>query len=138
MPVRLVADLASYDWPENVRQLRKVARRLARQFRHHNQVEADVDLESLLLETTDRESSSTGWGVSSSRSSQVTPSRRPEKLTEIELLSALRTHRWQAEPAAAQLGISPEALFTLMEKFFNDEPKRGPRRPGGIRGSPIT
>ena len=39
--------------------------------------------------------------------------------SEDEVLSALRTHRWQVEPAAAQLGMKPEALFAMMEKQFN-------------------
>ncbi len=120
-PVRLAAALAAYDWPKNVRQLRRVARRLA--FANHGEprIAAALDLDALLEEAQD---SATGWGsCRGERGGAAAGGRSRGELSEAEILSALRMHRWQAEPAAAHLGITPETLFAVMDQLFNREPR---------------
>lgn len=126
LPVRLVASLAAYDWPRNVRQLRHVACQIAREHHGKRHVDLGSNLDELLEGKA--ESTITGWG-SVVRQNRGAAGRSPEGISEIELLSALRAHRWQAEPTAAHLGVSPETLFALIEKFSDRGPRRkGPRR----------
>lgn len=127
-PVRLAAALASYEWPDNVRQLRHVARRLVRDHHTHEQIDVRIDLEELFEESSSSPTSSWGgWSIDHCREGAPPPERRSQ-LSEIEILSALRAHRWQAEPAAAYLGITPEALFAMMEKVFDKDQRRKPIR----------
>lgn len=113
LPVRLVARLCAYEWPRNVDQLRRVAHLLVRDFHEKPHAEIGSDLETL-LEGTAAEPLDWDWPAE-----EDTPvvTREPSEVSEIELLSALRAHRWQAKPTAAELGISPEALFSMIEKF---------------------
>lgn len=125
-PVRLAAKLVSHEWPDNVRQLRHVARRLVRDHHAHERIDARIDLEELLDETS-TDSSMVCWPIDR-RQAGASRDAQPRKLSEIEILAALRAHRWQAEPAAAYLGMTPEALFAVMEKFFDKDQRRKPRR----------
>jgi two-component system nitrogen regulation response regulator GlnG len=126
LPVRLVASLAGHDWPRNVGQLRRVAQQLACD--HHDKPHVDVgpDLEELL---EGKAASAVGWSRTASDRRAPRPGRWFGSISETELLSALRAHRWQAEPAAAHLGVSPEALFAMIEKYSERSQRRkGPRR----------
>lgn len=127
-PARLVAALASYEWPDNVRQLRNVTRRLVRDHHAEEQIDIRDDLEDLLEESSANPSME--WdGRTTNDSRGSTPPSRHRPLSEIEILSALRAHRWQAEPTAAYLGITPEALFGMMERLFDkDQHKKLQRR----------
>lgn len=123
LPVRLIASLASYEWPRNVRQLRRVACQLARD--HHDKPHVDLgpDLDDLL---EGKPESETEWAVDGGGSASAPE--RTDGISEIELLSALRAHRWQAEPTAAHLGVSPETLFTMIENFSEKNQRRKERR----------
>ncbi len=128
LPVRLVASLVAYEWPRNVRQLRRVTRQLAVDHHEREQVEITVDLEDLLEGTVE----SSTWGWDSTGREQEEETRDPTEISEIELLSALRTHRWQAEPTAAHLGVDPATLFEMIEKFSEESQRRkSQRRKGG-------
>lgn len=129
MPVRLIARLSAYEWPCNVHQLRRVAFLVAREY--HDKPHADLgsDLEMLLDGTAE---SPMDW-VWPPPEEMVTAQREPEEVSEIELLSALRAHRWQAEPTASELGITPEALFSMIDKF--SERTKRQKRARGRRGS---
>lgn len=126
LPVRLVATLAEYDWPRNVGQLRRVAHQLARDHHDKPHVDMGLDLEELL---EGKASSAAGWGWTAGAGRAARTGRSCESISEVELLSALRAHRWQAEPTAAHLGVSPEALFAMIEKYSEKSQRRkGPRR----------
>lgn len=113
-PVRLMARLVTYEWPRNVSQLRGVARFLAKEHYQKDHVDIGADIELLLEGTAE---SSEPWSWPEEASEESTGYREPTDVSEIELLTALRNHRWQAEPTAAELGITPEALFTMIEQF---------------------
>ncbi len=113
-PVRLMARLVTYEWPRNVRQLQGVTRHLATEHYEKDHVDVGSDVETL-LEGTAESSGTWEWPEEPSEGSVV--EREPAEVSEIELLTALRTHRWQAEPTAVELGITPEALFSMIEQF---------------------
>jgi two-component system nitrogen regulation response regulator GlnG len=111
-PVRLLARLVAYEWPRNILQLKGVTRHLATENYEKPYIDLGSDIE-ILLDGTAESSAEWEWPEESSDDGV----REPADVSEIELLSALRTHRWQAEPTAAELGITPEALFVMIEKF---------------------
>lgn len=113
-PVRLVARLVSYEWPRNVSQLQGVTRFLAMEHYQKDHVDIGSDIE-LLLEGTAETSGPWEWPEEATE--EAGAHREPAEVSEIELLTALRNHRWQAEPTAAELGITPEALFSMIEQF---------------------
>lgn len=106
LPAPLVARLAAYAWPGNVRQLQNVARQLV--IANHQADEARITprIERLLVEETPP-------------SPRPQPRRRLRPAREVgeeELLRTLRAHRWRLQPAAAALGISRTALYGLIEE----------------------
>ena len=111
-PGDLVARLAQHSWPGNVRELRNVARRLA----IAGPDEAVPALESLLFQPA--------TGAILPEESAPAPEARPRKrrslrklddVTEEELLSALREHRWHVQATAEALGVSRPNLYRLMK-----------------------
>ena len=111
MPADLVARLAAYDWPGNVRQLRNVVRQLVIAGRDLPEVPVGPAIERLFQEAP-----------SSSEVPRATPQpsrpawRRPEDVREDELLAALRANRWRLQPTAAQLGISRSSLYDRIDR----------------------
>jgi two-component system, NtrC family, nitrogen regulation response regulator GlnG len=111
MPANLVARLAAYDWPGNVRQLRNVVRQLAIAGRDLPEVPVGPVIERLFQEAPSSpevprpapQPSRPAW-------------RRPEDVREDELLAALRANRWRLQPTAAQLGISRSSLYDRIDR----------------------
>ncbi|HEY3570759.1 MAG TPA: sigma 54-interacting transcriptional regulator [Thermoanaerobaculia bacterium] len=123
IPSPLVARLAAYDWPGNVRQLRNAARQIVIAGRDSGEPGMWLQAERLLRETArpaspDREStpphppSPSGPPANAARRSY----RSVEEVTEEELLAALRANRWRIQRAAAELGISRGSLYDRIEK----------------------
>ena len=111
MPAELVARLASYDWPGNVRQLRNVVRQLAIAGRDLPEVPVGPAIERLFQEPEAPRPEparpvSSGW-------------RKPEDIRDDELLTALRANRWRLQPTAAQLGISRTSLYDRIDRSPN-------------------
>ncbi len=116
VPAGLVAALARYDWPGNVRQLRNVTRQLVIANRRAD-VLAWTDLVPRLLggEPDAVPLPATGeWSVPQPAAPRRSY-RRPGEVTEDELVAALRKHRWRLKPAAEALGVSRTALYALIE-----------------------
>lgn len=112
----LVARLAQYDWPGNVRQLRNVARTIAVESRGSAEVRIGPQIEKLLApfpgET--RQEMETEAVPGPSRA----PARRrrsPQEVSDTELVVALRANRWEPGTTADQLGISRAALYLLID-----------------------
>jgi two-component system nitrogen regulation response regulator GlnG len=113
----LVARLARYDWPGNVRQLRNVARQLVIGSRGLPVLETGPQVERLLREHA--------GATSESRLSVDTPAsgvakgtrewRKPSEIGEDELLSALRLNRWDLKATSAYLHVSRTSLYALVE-----------------------
>jgi two-component system, NtrC family, nitrogen regulation response regulator GlnG len=118
IPAPLVARLAAFDWPGNVRQLRNAARQIVIAGRDAGEPGMWLQAERLLQEAVrpapPRDTDSTGVPLGE------TPPRKayrsPEEVTDDELLAALRVNRWRIQRAAAQLGISRGSLYDRIEK----------------------
>jgi len=125
LPPQLVAHLVAYDWPANVCQLQQVVHRLVVGNHKNEQVVYGPEIDQL-LERTARPSDQ---GFYDEGSEKHPVRREPSEISEIELLTALRSHHWQIEPTAAQLAISQETLFSLIEKYSTSTKRmQGSRR----------
>jgi len=120
LPARLVAALALLPWPGNVRQLRNAARRIAIAGLYEPEVPAAVVLESLATPP-----GIAGAAGAASVLHALPPPRprrsyrRPEEVSDEELLAALRDNRWRLQPTAARLGISRTSLYDRIERSSN-------------------
>ena len=104
IPASLVAQLARFDWPGNVRQLRNVARQLAVANRGESRFRTPPALSRLLDSPAVPEPTPRGERSESG------------SISEDELIAALRECRWQPSRTAAYLGISRSALYNLMNR----------------------
>ncbi len=112
LPASLVARLADHDWLGNVRELRNVARRIAVGSRDAERAELPGGLER----------SKGGLQQGSIESKERPASRlrvayRPvSEVAEDELLTALRSSRWNLAVAAKRLRVSRTSLYALVER----------------------
>jgi two-component system nitrogen regulation response regulator GlnG len=105
----LIARLAAFDWPGNVRQLRNAVRQIAIAGLDAGDSGMWLQAERLLQE------------AAPTPSEALPPQARrayrsPEEVTDDDVLAALRAHRWRIQRAAAQLGISRGSLYDRIEK----------------------
>jgi len=105
----VVARLARYDWPGNVRQLRNVVRQLVIGSRGLDALDVSR-LERLLI---DDPLGSIGSGAQPV--AEPPDRRKPSEVTEAEMLEALNASGWDIKAAAQRLRISRPSLYTLME-----------------------
>jgi len=125
LPALPVARLAAYSWPGNVRQLRNVARRIAVAGRDANEVPKGDWIERLLVESAARTPPApldSGPHAPSAPPPVAPPARaarkiyrRPEEITDEELLTVLRANRFRLQPTAAELGIARTSLYDKIE-----------------------
>ena len=128
-PAPLVARLAAYDWPGNVRQLANVARRLAVARRANRPIELEPFVESLLTDSGGAGTPAATLGPAVSDGS-VPPQpndsgsptgkwrpvyRQASEVNEDELVNALRAANFQLNTAAEALGVSRSVLYQLIE-----------------------
>ncbi len=99
----VVARLAAYDWPGNVRQLKHAAQQLVVSNRSASRVTLPPPIERLLAELPE-------WPL------HEPVARRPHEISEDELIAALAAQRWQIKAAARQLGISRASLYQRIER----------------------
>ncbi|MFP5286963.1 MAG: sigma 54-interacting transcriptional regulator [Thermoanaerobaculia bacterium] len=134
LPPGLVARLARYAWPGNVRQLRNVVRQLVIGSRGLSRLEIGPAVERLLDEgpaAPARHDSSTQIPVRLPEKNAA-PRRKPGEVPEGELLAALRAHRWDLQAAAQALRISRTSLYALIEASPNV------RKAGDLRSEEIA
>jgi transcriptional regulator with AAA-type ATPase domain len=106
LPASIVARLARYDWPGNVRQLANVVRRLVLARRAGKPIGDDV-LPPHMLE----------W-ASLRRTESVPPAQAAvpaAKLDDQTVRAALRANRWRIGATARALGISRTSLYGLID-----------------------
>ena len=124
LPAALVARLARYSWPGNVRQLQNVARHLAVDGRGLP-VLPELDLADLLPEPVPLLAPPAATAAAEPPAAAPEPwppSRRPAEVSEDELLAALQAHRWNLKATAAALGIARTSLYVLMERSSRVRP----------------
>lgn len=130
----VMARLARHPWPGNLRQLRNIARELAVCSRGFPTAQLGPQAERLLREVDGTATPAHGTPViqrpaqpahqpapqeprSPSEPAHPASYRSPAEVSPEELLAALRAHRWEIKPTAAQLGISRPSLYLLIEKL---------------------
>ena len=133
LPASVVARLARYAWPGNMRQLRNAVRQIVIASRSSDTVQIGPQVERLL-----REAEATLPASPRGRSAPAAPlepaprrrarrrrsTARPSEVTEAEVLDALRDQPLGGQAAAEQLGISRPSLYLLMEKSLASARRR--------------
>ena len=116
LPAPIVARLAQYDWPGNVRQLANLVRHLvitnrgARPAVHFQALDELGPRGSSLMPAAP-------LGAGTAPGGSTPPAaRRPGSITDEELVGALRAHRVSPERAAAALGIPRASIYRLMDR----------------------
>src|SRR5436305_187574 len=118
LPTSVVARLARYSWPGNIRQLHNTVRQMVIASRASETVEIAPQIERLLKEVAPPpEIEIATPPPPPRRRAEAGDYRSPAEVTEAELMEALRANRWEVKPAAEQLGISRPSLYLLIDKF---------------------
>jgi two-component system nitrogen regulation response regulator GlnG len=122
-PAALVARLAAYDWPGNVRQLCNAVRQIVIAGRDANDAGMWLQAERLFQEAARLASPQDSDPMAVSAVPPSGPAKEPRKayrspddITDDELIAALRTNRWRIQRAATQLGISRGSLYDRIER----------------------
>jgi two-component system nitrogen regulation response regulator GlnG len=115
LPAAVMARLAAADWPGNVRQLKNAARQLV--IASRGQPRADLATAERLVAEAARGSAGPPAEAPAGTLEPDPAYRRPEVVSEAELLAVLSAHRWRLQPAAAELGVSRASLYSLIERF---------------------
>ncbi len=126
----MVARLAAYDWPGNVRQLLNVIRQIVIASRGEAQALLPETVEVLLAGARP---AATPSEPAPSKTPPAHP--KPSQIGDDALVELLRAHRFNLRAAAAAAGISPTSLYALVEKCprLRKPAEIGPRR---ARGEP--
>jgi len=127
LPAALVAELAAYDWPGNVRQLCHVLQRAALMLGEG----VAPTLPQLVRVPRAPEPPAPAPAVAP-REDGAALRRRPSALSDDEVLAAMAANEWNIQAAAEALGISRPSLYKLLE----DHPEI--RRPETIHEAEIA
>jgi two-component system, NtrC family, nitrogen regulation response regulator GlnG len=121
LPASVVARLALFDWPGNVRQLRNAALAIVVDNRFSPEVRLGPQIERLLAlcagDTYPQEREAVPPPPKSTSSTPPPALRRrsPQEIGDDELVAALRANRWEPVATAQELGISRAALYLLID-----------------------
>ncbi|HEX7185574.1 MAG TPA: sigma-54 dependent transcriptional regulator [Thermoanaerobaculia bacterium] len=120
IPASLVARLAAYDWPGNVRQLRNAVRQMVIAGCDAGEAGMWLQAERLFQECARpahlQDSDPAGMRPAKAAGPVRKAYRSPDEVSDDDLLAALRANRWRIQRAAAQLGISRGSLYDRIEK----------------------
>ena len=118
---KLMVQLVAADWPGNVRQLRNIARQLVAVCREASEARLPAELARQVRPATEGAPEKAMPAPLSTPGSSSPPGRRtfrrPEAVTEAELVEALEAHRFRLQPTAAQLRVSRASLYRLIDRF---------------------
>jgi two-component system, NtrC family, nitrogen regulation response regulator GlnG len=126
LPASIVARLAQYRWPGNVRQLANVVRHLvianrgvrpAAHFQVLDELRQGTDAEPAAAAgaaPTPSAAAPSAAGPPGAPTPPVAP--RPSDITDAQLVDALRAHRFSPERAATALGIPRASIYRLMDR----------------------
>ncbi len=109
LPVALVAELAAYDWPGNVRQLSHALKRAALMLRGDS-VPTFEQVVHVVRPHAEQAP------VVAPAGSTVAGRRKPSALLAREVLGAMNTYEWNIQAAAQSLGISRPSLYKLLDE----------------------
>jgi two-component system, NtrC family, nitrogen regulation response regulator GlnG len=121
LPAPLVARLAAFDWPGNVRQLQNAARRLVLAARDPEGEKGLWRVMERLLQESARAAAPPDRADTLPPPGGEPPAaprryRDPESVSEEELHEALRACRWRIQAAAGRLGVSRGALYDRIDR----------------------
>jgi len=121
LTAHLVARLARFSWPGNVRQLRNLVRQIVIGSRGLQRLEAGPAVERLLQTSQTSQTPDLGdtgflpLPTPTPAEPLQVDRRKPADISEGELLASLRAHRWDLQATAADLHISRPSLYALIE-----------------------
>ncbi|MEO1368161.1 MAG: sigma 54-interacting transcriptional regulator [Acidobacteriota bacterium] len=117
MSAEIVARLASFDWPGNVRQLRNVIRQIVISSRGDSVAHLPASIATLLATAATAETPAAATaGAGAPGGGRAGDGRtKPSEIGEGQLIELLRRHRFNIRAAAAAAGISPTSLYKLVE-----------------------
>jgi two-component system nitrogen regulation response regulator GlnG len=125
LPAPIVARLALYSWPGNVRQLVNVVRHLvianrgarpATHFQMLDELRPVGDAEQAAVLGAAPAPAPAPAPARGAGPIGTTPPLRPADITDDQLVAALRAHRFSPERAAAALGIPRASIYRLMDR----------------------
>ncbi|MCC5879751.1 MAG: sigma-54-dependent Fis family transcriptional regulator [Idiomarina sp.] len=106
----LMSQLLRASWPGNVRQLRNVARQLLIDFEQGERLQLDPQLARMI------EGQQDAPRAQSAPEPAPLNKRRPSQITREELAQVLRSHRYELQATAEELGISRASVYQLIDR----------------------
>jgi two-component system nitrogen regulation response regulator GlnG len=131
LPAALAVRLVRFPWPGNIRQLRNLARQLVIGSRGQPRLLADPRLEQELEAAAGKAPAHAAPAAALPEAeartvpggavpeAKAAPRRKASRLTEGELLAALRENDWDLKATAEALGIARPSLYDLIDKSPN-------------------
>lgn len=110
VPAGLVAELARFDWPGNVRQLQNVTRQLVISNRESSKLCMDVILSNLFSRSKCQTKSSEDL------EQPLSSKRRIADLTDQEIIDTLKKHKFNLNATCAELDVSRTWLNTYIDR----------------------
>ena len=117
LPAALVARLAAWHWPGNVRQLANVVRQLVIANRGDDPATRFSEVEDLLRKTPAGPQTAEPPPLDAPAPHPPAGPRKPSDLSEAEVVAALRAHRFRPGEAADALGIPRSSIYSLIDKI---------------------
>ena len=111
LPAGLFVRLLNHPWPGNVRELRNAAQKIAISSRESDVVVPDRLFAPLPAETAPQEAAEPPPAANGRRRRY----RKPDEVTEAEVVAGLRDEGWHVGRAAERLGVSRTTMYGLME-----------------------
>ncbi len=114
---RIVAKLAQWNWPGNVRQLRNFVRQMVIGSRSLPQLELSQRQETLLAAgpASSADFQDEALGSETTTAPPVVPRRKPSEVSDEELVETLRSCHFDLAATATRLGVSRASLYGLIE-----------------------
>ncbi|MEM9491871.1 MAG: sigma 54-interacting transcriptional regulator, partial [Myxococcota bacterium] len=118
LPASIVACLAQYNWPGNIRELRNVVSQLVVANLDRPQIELTPCLEQRLTSSAQAESIEpmTAIPAVQAESKSKPMRRRPSEISEKELRETLEQNAWDVKATAKALGVSRSSLYILIDQ----------------------
>ena len=117
LPLAVLAALASYDWPGNVRQLRNAVRQMVLASDEHLSLQLPSMLAAALAAPEPEAPATPEPAPGTPAPASAPPRRKPSEVSEDELVAALERCRWDLKATAEALGLARPSLYMLLERW---------------------